>query len=91
MAPADATSKTWALIKWEFLPDYEGRAADPGKKFVKLYFDSGGYILDMSFKDQDGKPLQRIASVATAKHAAMVLQIDNETTIISYKLSKGRL
>ena len=88
---ADETSKTWPLTKCAPVADYNGQRPAAGTKFVKLHFDSGGTILDMSFQDQNKQPLQRIASSVNVEGTWMIVQIDSTTTHIHYKLSRGRL
>ena len=87
--PADSTSQTWKFIKSETLPDFEGRPPKSGKKILKLYFASDGYMLNMSFEDQNGAGLPLFLTEMTSKHAAAVIEIDKSTTkTVKYTLSK---
>ncbi|MCK4828055.1 hypothetical protein KA005_70655 [bacterium] len=87
--PADSMSQTWKLINSEILPDLNGNPPAPGKKLLKLYFDSGGSVLKMSFKDQNGAKLFLFQTLMTSKHAAAVIEIDESTTnAVIYTLSK---
>jgi len=87
--PTDSMSQTWELLKSEILPDLNGHPPAPGKKLLKLYFDSGGYVLKMSFKDQNGAELFLFQTQMTSKHAAAVIEIDESTTkAVIYTLSK---
>jgi len=89
-SPADSTSQTWKFMKSETLPDLNGQQPKVGKTFLKLYFNSGGYMLEMSFKDQKGAVLPLLATEMSPKHAAAIIEIDKSTTkIVKYKLSKS--
>ncbi|MCX5886085.1 MAG: hypothetical protein NT096_09290 [Proteobacteria bacterium] len=87
-APADEASKKWPLVKCEELSEYAGVRPEPGKKFMKLYFANDGFILNMSFEDQEGKSLSVIATETTPKNASAVIQTDEGTKTVSYRLSK---
>ena len=87
--PADSTSQTWKFIKSETLPDFNGHPPSSGKTILKLYFDNDGYVLKMSFKDQNGKELPLFATEMTSKHAVAIIEIDKSTTkAVIYTLSK---
>jgi hypothetical protein len=88
IVPDDATSGKWPLVKVEPLPRFQGVTPSPTKKFLNLVFANDGFLLDMFFKDQNGASLQVLSNETTPGSASAVVQIDQNTTRIQYKLSK---